>query len=141
MKLRSFLLVLSLGTTFAAQACAYESLIGEYTGKLESVEGYTGNAGDPCTVTVAASNMYGGSVSFEIRNMEKLFIEVRAVQNALSQATGVVKIHSPGGTGKPAEIVVMKVGSDGALSSLKLMRRWGGQHQQKSAACSGLSRN
>jgi hypothetical protein len=131
-------LALFLGSTLACQAWAYESLVGEYAGKLSEVAGYSGNVGDPCAVTVGTSDMYGGSLVFEIRNAEKLLMETRNVENALKRKADTVKLVTPGSPGKPAEIVVITRGGDGAMQSLKLKLVWPTQHQEKSVACGGL---
>lgn len=131
-------LALFLGSTLACQAWAYENLVGEYTGKLSSVEGYSGNVGDPCAVMVSRSDMYGGSLVFEIRNAEKLLMETRNVENALKRKSDTVKLVTPGSSGKPAEIVVMIRGGDGAMQSLKLKLIWPGLHQEKSVTCGDL---
>lgn len=129
---------LVLGSTLAFQACAYETLLGEYTGKISSVEGYSSSVGDPCAVTVGKSDLYGGSVVFEIRNVEKLLMETRNVEKALQQKSDIVKILTPGSSGKPAEIVVMKRGGDGTMHSLTLKRFWNQQHRETSVTCSDL---
>ena len=135
----SRLLVLILGSTLAFQACAFENLVGEYIGKLSSVEGYRANVGDPCAVLVGKSDMYGGSLVFEIRDVEKLTMETRNVEKALKPKSDTVKIHTPGSSfDKPAEIVVMKLGDDGTMQSLKLMRHWGQQHREQSVTCGDL---
>lgn len=135
-------LALILGSTLAFQACAYEGLIGEYTGKLSSVEGYSGNAGDPCVVMVGKSDLYGGSLVFEIPGFERLLMETRNVENALKRKSKTVKIHASGGGSfdKPAEVVVMKLGSDGIMQSLMLKRIWTNQHREKSVMCGDLTR-
>ena len=129
---------LFLGSTLACQAWAYESLVGEYAGKLSEVVSYSGNVGDPCAVMVSRSDMYGGSLVFEIRNAEKLLMETRNVENALKQQSDTVKMPSPGSSGKPAEIVVMTRGGDGAMQSLRLKLVWPGQHREKSITCGDL---
>ena len=131
-------LVLVLGSTLAFQVWAHESLVGEYTGKLSSVEGYSGNVDDPCAVTVGTSDMHGGSLVFEIRNVDKLMMETRKVEEALKQKSDTVKLVTPGSSSKPIEIVVMKLGGDGVMQSLKLARIWKQQHQEKSVMCGGL---
>ena len=129
---------LILGSTLAFQACAYENLLGEYTGKISSVEGYSGKVGDPCAVMVGTSDMYGGSLVFEIRNIEKLLMETRNVEKALTRKSDIVKLLTPGSSGKPAEIVVMKLGDDGTMHSLMLKRFWNQQHRETSVTCSDL---
>jgi hypothetical protein len=131
-------LALFLGSTLACQAWAYENLVGEYAGKLSGVEGYSGNVGDPCAVMVGKSDMYGGSLIFEIRNTEKLLMETRNVEKALKRKSDTVKMVTPGSSGKPGEIVVMTLGGDGTMQSLKLMLKWPHQHQEKSATCGDL---
>ena len=131
---------LFLGMTMSCQALAYENLIGEYVGKLTDVEGYSGDTGDPCTVTVVNSDMYGGALVFEIRNAEKLSMETRSVQKALEQQGNLVRVVTPGSSAKPAEIVVMVLARNGTLRSLKLMQKWGARHQEKSVTCGDLSK-
>ncbi|MGA7179494.1 MAG: hypothetical protein WBX11_07925 [Thiobacillaceae bacterium] len=132
-------LALIVGSTLAFQACAYENLVGEYTGRLSSVEGYSSNVGDPCAVMVGTSDRYGGSLTFEIRNVEKLMMETRKVEEALKRKSDTVKLLTPGGgQGKPIEIVVIKRGGDGIMQSLKLTRIWKQLHQEKSATCGDL---
>lgn len=129
---------LVLGSTLAFQACAYENLLGEYTGKISSVEGYSSKVGDPCAVMVGTSDMYGGSLVFEIRNVEKLMMETRNVEKALQKKSDTVKLHTPGSSGKPAEIVVMKLGGDGTMQSVMLKRFWNQQHRENSVTCGDL---
>lgn len=131
-------LALFLGSTLAFQACASENLVGEYTGKLSSVEGYSGNVGDPCAVMVGTSDMYGGSLIFEIPDFDKIMMETRHVEEAIKKNPDAVKLVTAGSSGKPIEIVVMKVGGDGVMQSLTLKRIWKQQHQEKSVACGDL---
>lgn len=132
-------LALLLGSTLACHAWAYENLLGEYTGKLSSVEGYSGNAGDPCAVIVGTSDMYGGSLIFEIRNVEKILMETRNVEEVLKRKSDTVRVFTPGsGASKPAEVVVMKLGGDGFIRSLMLKRIWKQMHQEKSVTCDDL---
>jgi hypothetical protein len=134
-------LALFLGSTLACQAWAYENLVGEYTGKLISVEGYSGNVGDPCAVMVGTSDRYGGSLTFEIPNFDKLLMETRNVEQALEQKSDTVKMMTPGSSAeKPVEVVVMKLGGDGNMRSLTLKRLWRQQHREKSVTCGYLSK-
>lgn len=137
---RSKIVALGLGLGLALQASAYESLLGEYSGTLVSLEGQSGTVGDPCTAVIGRSDLFGGAVMFEMRNIEKLVVETRRVESALQQASGTVKIHTPGGSGQPAEIVILKFGSDGALRALKLARHWAAQHRERSATCGDLKK-
>ena len=132
-------LALILGSTLAFQASAYENLVGEYTGKLSSVEGYSSNVGDSCAVMVGTSDMYGGALTFEIPNFDKLLVETRNVEKELKKKPDSVKFQAPGGGGgKPIEIVVMKLGDDGTMQSLMLKRIWKQQQQEKSVTCGDL---
>ena len=131
---------LAMGLTLAFPACAYENLVGEYTGKLSSVDAYKGNANDPCTVMVGTSDMYGGALTFEIPNFDKILVETRNVEKELQKKPDTVKFLAPGSSGKPIEIVVMKLGGDGIMQSLMLKRIWKQQHQEKSVTCGDLSK-
>ncbi len=135
-------LVLILGSILAFQAYAYENLVGEYTGKLNSVEGYSGKVGDPCVVMIETSDKYGGSWIFEIRNVEKLVMETRKVEQALKQESDTAKIHTPGRSGGvPAEIVVLKLTGDGTIQSLKLGLHGGIPRREKSVVCGDVLKN
>lgn len=135
-------LISILGTILAFQAYAYENLVGEYTGKLSSVEGYSGNVGDPCAVIIGTSDRYGGSLIFEIRKVEKLVMETRKVEQAIKPESDTVKIATPGRSGgEPAEIVVLKLNGDGTIQSLKLMVHGGVPRRDKSVICGDLSKN
>jgi hypothetical protein len=132
-------LALFLGASLAFQAWAYENLLGEYTGKLSSVEGYRGNDGDPCAVTVGKSDLYGGALIFEIRNVEKILMETRNVEEALKRKSDTVRVFTPGSSAtQPAEVVLMKLGGDGIMRRLVLKRIWKQQHQEKSVTCGDL---
>lgn len=133
-------LALILGLTVTFQVFAFESLIGEYTGRFSSVSGYSGNTGDPCVVTVTKSDMYGGSLVFEIQDVEKLLMAGREVRKALERKTDTVKLVTPGGQAKPVEIVLLKLGADRSMQSLMLKVVWGKLHQGKSVTCGDLSK-
>jgi hypothetical protein len=136
--LRNALIVLLFSSTTAIAAPASENLVGEYTGKLSSVEGYSSNVGEPCAVMVGTSDMYGGSLIFEIPNFDKLMMETRHVEEELKRKPDTVKLLTPGSSSKPIEIVVMKLGGDGIMQSLMLKRIWKQQHQEKSVTCGDL---
>lgn len=131
-------LVLFLGSTLVCQAWAYENLVGEYVGKLRGVDSYSGNVDDQCTVMVGTSDMYGGSLVFEIRNAEKISIETQNVEKALKQSSGIVKMITPGRGGRGSETVVMTLRGDGTMKSLKLTLKWPQQHYEKSVSCGDL---
>jgi hypothetical protein len=131
-------LALILGSTLAFQACAQESLVGEYTGTLSSVGGYGVSVGDPCAVLVGKSDMYGGSLVFQIRDVEKIMMETRHVEKALQQKSDIVKIRTPGSSGKPGETIIMKLRADGTMQSLKLDLFWNQEHREKWVTCSDL---
>ena len=131
-------LALFLGSPLACQAWAYDNLVGEYTGKLSSVEGYRANVGDPCAVLVGKSDMYGGSLVFEIRDVEKIMMETRHVEKALQRKSGIVKIRTPGSSGKPGETIIMTLGADGTMQSLKLDLFWNQEHREKWVTCGDL---
>lgn len=132
-------LVLLLGSVLACQAWATENWVGEYSGKLSEVAGFGGDVGDPCDVVVGTSDVYGGSLVFEIRNTEKILMETRNVEQALKRKSNTVKLITPGSSSsKLAEIVVITLGDGGTMKSLKLMRKWGQQLQEKSVTCGDL---
>lgn len=124
----------------AGQAWAQQQWVGEYAGKLTAVDSVAGNVGDPCVVGVAASDMFGGSLVFEIRGIDKLLMENRNIQKALEKKSDSIRLLTPGGAGKPAEIVFITLGEDRSLKSLKLMRKWGQQQKEQSAVCGELAK-
>lgn len=130
-------LALILGSTLALQVCAYD-LVGEYTGKIRSVEGYRGTVGDPCAVIVGTSDMFGGSLIFEIRDFEKIMIETRHVEKALQQKSDTVRIRTPGSGGKPGETIFITLGADGTMKGLKLDLYWNQEHREKWVTCGDL---
>jgi hypothetical protein len=129
-----------LCSLFAIPALAYENLVGEYTGKIIGVVGYNSNVGDPCTVMVGKSDMYGGSLIFEIRDTGKILMEIWNVRNALEQNLDTVKMSTPGTVGRPAEGVVISRGSNGAMQSLKLMFKGGRRGHDRAVNCGNLSK-
>jgi hypothetical protein len=132
-------LALFLGASLACQAWAYENLLGEYTGKLGNVEGYSFHAGDPCTAMVGTSDLYGGSLIFEIHNVEKILMETRNVEEALKRKSDTVRVFTPGSSAsQPSEVVLMKLGRDGIMRGLVLKRIWKQQHQEESVTCGDL---
>jgi hypothetical protein len=131
-------LALFLGLTLACQSLAVEGLIGEYSGKLGAVEGYSGNAGDPCTVLVEKSDMYGGSLTFEIRNVEKLLVQTGGVEKELQSKSNNIKISTSAGSGKPVEIVVLILSDEGRMQNLKLMLKGGPLRRNNSVSCGDL---
>ena len=135
MKSRYLVLLVAV---LAGQAWAQEQWVGEYAGKLTAVDSVAGNVGDPCVVGVTASDMFGGSLAFEIRGIDKILMENRNIQKALEKKSDNIRLITPGGPGKPAEIVFMTLGEDRSLKSLKLVRKWGQQQREQSAVCGEL---
>lgn len=74
----------------------------------------------------------------EIAGAEKLCMETRDVAQAFERQSEVVKMVTPGTSGKPAEIVMLKLGRDGSLQSLKLGIRSSSQHPVKFITCGDL---
>ena len=131
-------LALFLGATLASQASAVEGLVGEYTGKLSVVKGYSGNVGDPCTVLVVKSDMYGGSLTFEILNNEKLLLQTRDLEKELQGKSNNIKIATPAGSGKPVEVVAMALSDEGSLQSLTLALKGGPRRIENAVSCGDL---
>ena len=82
-----YVALLIMGAGIATQASAFESLLGDYDGKIKVVQDYGGQVGDSCKVTVGSSDLYGGAISFEIQGTEKLVVEKRRVEADLSPAS------------------------------------------------------
>jgi hypothetical protein len=134
------LTLLIIGSVFATQALAFESLLGDYRGKITMLEGYGDHVDDPCSVTLATSDLYGGAISFEIRGLEKLSVEKRRVESDLKSGRPVVKWISPGSSNKPVEIVVLNLREDGSLRSVRLMLKDSLRHQDRFIVCDELVR-
>jgi hypothetical protein len=126
---------------FAGPACADLGLIGEYAGRLKQVDGYKGQPGDECTVSIRASDLYGGGLSFAINDQETIVEATKDVAAAMEAGDPLVKINAQTSF-KPqgAEYVTMKLGGDRTLRFLKLMRKFGRQHLEKSIACGDLTK-
>ncbi len=114
--------------------------MGEYAGRLIAADSVSGKVGDPCAVSVTASDMFGGSLVFEIRDIDKILMETRNIQKALERQSDSIRLITPGGAGKPAEIVFIILGEDRSLKSLKLLRKWGQQQKEQSAVCGELAK-
>jgi hypothetical protein len=127
-----------MGAALAGQAGAFEQLVGEYLGKLSSLEAYDGKVGDPCAVRITRSDMFGGSLFFEILNIDKILMANREVQKALERKADTVRIFTPAAQGRSAEAVLLTVGEDRSLKAMKLFRRWNQQQAEKYAVCSEL---
>lgn len=141
-RLRRYQAVLSallLAPSLAYQAAASEDLVGEYTGRLTSVVWYPGTVGEPCDLTIGESDMYGGSLVFQIANISgSILMEKRNVEKALAENAQLAKVTTPGIAGKPAEGIVIVRGESGALKNLKMMLKGGMRGPDKSIACGQL---
>jgi hypothetical protein len=86
-----FAAVFTIGACIAGQALADVSLIGSYEGKLKEADGFSGQPGDVCTVTVSSSDLFGGAIVFDIANRAKLTVEKRRVESALQSGAPEAK--------------------------------------------------
>jgi len=128
-----------MGITLACQAGAFEQLVGEYGGKLSSLEAYGGKVGDSCAVSITRSDMFGGSLIFEILNIDKILMANRDVQKALERKANTIRLFTPGqSVDRSSEAVVLTLGEDRSLKAMKLFRRWNTQLIEKYAVCSEL---
>lgn len=128
-----------MGATLACQAGVFEQLVGEYGGKLSSLEAYGGKLGDPYAVSLTRSNRFGGPLVSEILNTDKILMANRDVQKALERKTNTVRLFTPGTSAdRSAEVVLLTLGENRALKTLKLIRRWNQQQVEKYAVCSEL---
>lgn len=138
MKRSQWLLTALATIALVGQAWAQEQWVGEYAGRLTAANSVPGKIGDPCAVSVTTSDMFGGSLVFEIRDIDKISMETRNIQKALEKKSDSIRLITPGGAGKPAEIVFITLGEDRSLKSLKLLRKWGQQQKEQSAVCGEL---
>jgi hypothetical protein len=129
-----------LGACLAADASAFETMLGDYEGKIRNLSAYRGKVGDVCRVTVARSDLYGGAVSFEIRGAEKLLVEERRVAKDYRPGVPEASWVTPGGTGRPGELVGTTFRNDGSLMGLKLLLKDAASHQVKFIVCGDLRR-
>jgi len=130
-----------LGACLAADAWAFEEMLGDYEGKIRNLSAYRGQVDDVCRVTVARSDLYGGAVSFEIRGAEKLLVEERRVTKDYRPGVPEVSWVTPGSPPQgPGEVVGATFRNDGSLMSLKLLLRYAASHQVKFIVCGDLRR-
>jgi hypothetical protein len=134
------LALLIIGSVFTAQALASEAILGDYQGKVSMVKDYRSRVDETCRVIISASDLYGGSLNFEILGAEKLTIEERRVDSDLKPGKSVIKWISPRSYNKPIEVIVLELRNDGSLKSLKLILKDPTRHQEKFIVCDELTR-
>ena len=129
------------GSFIAANAWAFENLLGDYEGKIKNLAGYSGQANDACRVTVARSDLYGGAVSFEIHGAEKLLVEESRVAKDYQPGIPEISWVTPGSSPRqPGEVVSATFRDNGSMKSLKLLIKHSALHQVKHILCGELKR-
>lgn len=129
-----------LGAALVTPAWAFEQLLGRYEGKIKQVEGYSAQLDASCSVNVGKADLFGGAVTFEVQGIEKLLVEQRRVEADLKPGSAELKWVTPGSSGKPVEVVTLRLKGDGSPQSLRLFLRWSAQHREKAIICGELSR-
>jgi hypothetical protein len=118
-------------------ASAYESLIGEFTGNLQKVEGtYRGTPGTPCLVKIAQSDMFGGSLSFAINDEPPMLYEIRNIAAAQAGGASEIMLSTP----NTGERLKLKTRPDGAPVYILLKRVSSKKHTTDTLACEALTR-
>ncbi len=135
-----FTTTLDLASLANFAMAAADQLPGVYDGKLSESDGYPGGKGDPFVVTIGKKEIYGGSMTFGIDNVDPILFETRTVDKQLQPGQRTVKLVSPGRSEQDVEIeiVFMKLGAGGKPVFLKMMRTKPQKHTQKSIACGNL---
>jgi hypothetical protein len=136
----SLAILILVGSSLTTPAWAFESLLGNYEGKIKHVEGYSAQADAACSVVVGTSDLFGGAVTFEVQGIEKLLVEKRRVEADFKPGVTELKWVTTGGSAKPGELVGLKLRDDGSLQSLKLHLKYGAQHREKTVVCGELAR-
>lgn len=132
--------LLAVGCVIPMTALSGNALPGTYEGKIKEVSGYPGQAGEACVVRIGTASDYGGSTTFSISDVDTILFENVHVDKQLDYKKDVVKLVSPGSATGDTEIVVMRMGSDGLPTYLKLIRRNDRTLRMKSIDCDALTR-
>jgi hypothetical protein len=137
---RTFWFATILGMSLSA--LAGNNLPGYYEGKIREVNGYPGQAGEPCIVKIETRADYGGSTAFSVNDVDQFLFETTTVNKVAQSERRVIRLVSPPrAQGGDIEIVVMKLGENRWPVYLKMLRKNDYQHTlEKSIDCEGLVR-